>query len=264
MSSQPTRTFGDGTIEFGLTGDIASITLNRPHALNAVVPELVDGLCLALEEAIRAGAGAAVLRGNGRAFCAGHDLKQAEPDDPVELHARIERIQDVTRTVWRAPFPVIAMVHGYALGAGCEFALCSDLVIADDAAQFGFPEVGVGLSVTGGISQLLPMTVGLAVAKELVLLGDRFSAARARELGLINLVVSPEELAERTWEMARRLAARPRLASTLAKQALNKGAPGELSAAFEVEIGHAVTTQTSTDSRVAQAEFATRSGKEQG
>ena len=87
------------------------------------------------------------------------------------------------------PVPVIAAVHGYALGAGCEFALGCDLVVADETAQFGFPEVGVGLSVTGGISSLLPRAIGPARAKELLVLGERFGAGRAAELGLVNRVV---------------------------------------------------------------------------
>ncbi|WP_341539637.1 enoyl-CoA hydratase/isomerase family protein [Tamaricihabitans halophyticus] len=254
------QTFGNGTIEFDIDADIASITLNRPKSLNAVVPELVDGLCRAIDEAIRLGAGALVLGGHGRAFCAGHDLKQEEPTDPMRLHATVARIQDVTRAVRRAPFPVIAMVHGYALGAGCEFALCSDLVVAARSAEFGFPEVGVGLSVTGGISQLLPLTVGLAKAKELVLLGERFSAERAAQLGLINSVVPDDQLRESTWDWARRLADRPRLATTLAKHALDNGSPGDIAAAFEIELGHAVVTQRSRESQLAQAKFAARGG----
>ena len=95
------------------------------------------------------------------------------------------RIQEVTRLTRRFPGPVVAAVHGYALGAGCEFALACDVVVATEDAQFGFPEVGVGLSVTGGISRLLPMLVGWAKAKELLLLGDRVTGAEAAQIGLV-------------------------------------------------------------------------------
>lgn len=253
------KVFGHGTVQFEANDGVGTVSLNRPDALNAVVPELVDGLCEALEEGRRHELGALVLRGRGRAFCAGHDLKVDQTTaDLVELRGRVERIQDITRAVQRVPFPVLAMVHGYALGAGCEFALCSDLVIADDDAEFGFPEVGVGLSVTGGISQLLPMAVGLAVAKELVLLGERFSARRAHELGLVNHVVAPAALEDTAYSWARRLAARPRLAMQLAKTALNSSAPGDMAAAFEIELGHAIATQTSADAQTASSEFAQR------
>src|SRR5258708_36717881 len=97
----------------------------------------------------------------------------------AEDRRRIHRIQDVTRPVRQAPFPVIAAVHGHALGAGCEFALCCDLIVASMDATFGFPEVGVGLGVTGGISRLLPLTGGMPKAKELVPLGPRSTATQA-------------------------------------------------------------------------------------
>src|SRR5215471_20194463 len=180
---------GEPVVGYQVADGIAVVTLNRPHRLNAVVPELVEGLCAALSQARADQVGACVLTGAGRAFCSGYDLKQ-EPEliSENEDRRRLQRTQDVTRLVRQAPFPVIAAVHGYALGAGCEFALCSDLVVAASDAQFGFPEVSVGLGVTGGISRLLPLAVGMARAKELVLLGEDYSAAQALELGLINWV----------------------------------------------------------------------------
>jgi 2-(1,2-epoxy-1,2-dihydrophenyl)acetyl-CoA isomerase len=256
--SAPTE-FGHGTVQFETRGPVGTVWLNRPQALNAVVPELVDGLCESLGEAVRQELGAVVLRGRGRAFCAGFDLKVDQgTSDLGELGARIERIQDVTRAVQAAPFPVIAAVHGYAVGAGCEFALCSDLVVADTDAQFGFPEVGVGLSVTGGISQFLPMAVGHVVAKELILLGERFTSARAQQLGLINRVVEPSSLEAAAYEWAEALASRPRLALQLAKKVLDTNAPGDLTATFEVERGHAIATQMSSDAEKAHYEFSAR------
>src|SRR5690606_14179700 len=112
------------------------------------------------------------------------DLKQESNAD----HSTT-RTQDIMRLVRTSPAPVIAAVNGYAVGAGCEFALCSDLVVAGQTAKFGFPEVSVGLAVTGGISHVLPLAVGPAVAKELILLGEHFTAQRAMDLGLVNTVV---------------------------------------------------------------------------
>jgi enoyl-CoA hydratase/carnithine racemase len=165
------------TVDYTRDDDVAWIHLNRPHRLNAVVPALVDGLIDALERAAREGSRVVVLAGRGRSFCAGHDLKEPVPNETREqTAARVDRIQDVTRLMRDFPGIAIAAVHGHALGAGCEFALGCDLVLADETARFGFPEVGVGLSVTGGVSQLLPRAVGVARAKELLLLGEHLSA----------------------------------------------------------------------------------------
>jgi acyl-CoA synthetase (AMP-forming)/AMP-acid ligase II len=148
-------------VDYELDQSVARIFLNRPHRLNAVVPELTDALVAALGRAEADAARAVVLAGRGRAFCSGHDLKEPVPPETVlQTRRRVDGIQEVTRAIRRFPGPVIAAVHGYALGAGCEFALGCDLVVAAEDAQFGFPEVSVGLSVTGGISRLLPLLVG--------------------------------------------------------------------------------------------------------
>lgn len=231
------------TAEFTRDGAIGTIRLDRPHRLNAVNPQLVDDLLAAIAAAGRADVRAVVLTGNGRAFCSGHDLKQ-EPErlDPVTARARIDAIQDVTRSIRAAPFPVIAAVHGYALGAGCEFALSCDLVVADESAQFGFPEVSVGLSVTGGISRLLTLTVGPIKAKELVLLGGRFSAAEAAGMGLVTRVTPPGAHETTALELAAALAGSPPFALTLAKRLLDDGLDGTLEDAFGREVDGALRT----------------------
>ena len=243
-------------VEYVVEDGIAHIGLNRPERLNAVSLDLVEGLCGALEEAIRDEVGVAVLFGRGRAFCAGYDLKQ-EPNDAGYTSSRreVERIQDVTRLIRRAPFPVVAAVHGYALGAGCEFALCSDLVVAAEDTVFGFPEVGVGLSITGGISHILPLAVGIARAKELVFLGGRFGAVEARQLGLVNSVVARAELMDEALRLAQALAALPRKALGLAKIALDRGPQNDLSCALELETLHALETRGSTEATQAAASF---------
>jgi len=230
-------------VEYELAGAVAQIYLNRPHRLNAVVPELAAGLVAAFARAGQDGARAIVLAGRGRAFCSGHDLKEPLPPETVlATRLRVEQIQDVTRAIRRFPGPVIAAVHGYALGAGCEFALGCDLVVAAEDAQFGFPEVSVGLSVTGGISRLLPLLVGPVRAKELVLLGDRFSAARALELGLVNVVAAAGQHEQAAAEMAARLRDQPTLSLALAKQALDRGAECALEEAMAAEVDAAALT----------------------
>lgn len=235
-------------VEFEMRDNVGWIYLNRPHRLNAVTPELVEGLCNALERALQSEVRAVVISGRGRAFCAGHDLKSG--NEQVDSHRRdrqLERIQDVTRLVQTLPCPVIAAVHGYALGAGCEFALCADLIVADDEAIFGFPEVEVGLSVTGGISHILPIAVGKAKAKELLLLGEKFGASRAEQLGLVNWVVPQGELEEATAKLVNRLIARPRVAMQLAKTGIDRSSGEGIENAMEREIRYTAATMASTE-----------------
>ena len=230
-------------VDYELTETVARIYLNRPHRLNAVVPELTAGLVAALARAGDEGARVVVLAGRGRAFCSGHDLKeQLPPETVLATRLRVEQIQDVTRAIRRFPGPVVAAVHGYALGAGCEFALGCDLVVAAEDAQFGFPEVSVGLSVTGGISRLLPLLVGPVRAKELLLLGERFGAARALELGLVNRVAAAGEHEQVAGAIAARLRDQPPLALALAKQALDRGADCALEEAMAAEVDFAALT----------------------
>ena len=144
---------------------VVTLTLNRPARLNALNEELLQQLVASLR-AISESARAVVLRGNGRAFCAGYDLKEAaarpHPPTAEELRSLAELIQDVTRGLRTCPVPVIGVVHGYAVGAGCEFALICDLVLAGDGAKFSFPETAAGLVVTNGVTSTLPKTLGPA------------------------------------------------------------------------------------------------------
>src|ERR1700729_1154267 len=243
----------DVAVDYELTDSVARVYLNRPHRLNAVVPELTAGLVTSLNRARDDGARVVVLAGRGRAFCSGHDLKEQFPPETVlATRLRVEQIQDVTRAIRRFPGPVIAAVHGYALGAGCEFALGCDLVVAAEDAQFGFPEVSVGLSVTGGISRLLPLLVGPVRAKELLLVGERFGAARALELGLINQGASAGEHEQAAAALAARLRDQPPLAMALAKQALDRGSDCALEEALASEVDSAaltVATEAVSDAR---------------
>jgi 2-(1,2-epoxy-1,2-dihydrophenyl)acetyl-CoA isomerase len=239
---------GKATVDYEVEDGIARIYLNRPPRLNAVVPQLVEDICLVLDQAVSDEVGAVILAGRGRAFCVGHDLRHEEPPiTEAEERRRLQRIQDVTRKIRGAPCPVICAVHGYALGAGCEFALASDLIVAARDAQFGFPEVGVGRSITGGISRTLPITVGLARAKELVLLGQHFSAERAEQLGIINRIVEADALEDAALELAQTLRDSPRLALKLAKRALDRDAQSDIEATYELEVAHALIARRSED-----------------
>lgn len=243
-------------VDYSLHDGIAHIELDRPGRLNAVSANLVEEL-LAAQSRAAAEAAVVVLSGRGRAFCAGHDLKEPSPvETPVQTRVRLHRLQEVTRRVRAFPGMVIAAVHGYALGAGCEFALGCDLVVADETAQFGFPEVGVGLSVTGGISSLLPRAIGPARAKELLVLGERFGAGRAAELGLVNRVVPAGQHVDAALELARRVAERPPLSASLAKRVIDRSTESEVEAAMAAEVDHALLTALSGESETPRESFA--------
>lgn len=238
-------------VDYSLESGIARIHLNRPERLNAVVPALQAGLLGALRRAGADGARAVVLAGRGRAFCSGYDLKEPDSgEDTLQTAARLEQIQDITREVRRFPGVVIAAVHGYALGAGCEFALGCDLVVAAEDARFGFPEVGVGLSVTGGISKLLPLFVGPVRAKELLLLGERIDAATAHRIGLINRVVPSGQHEQVAGQLAATVAGRPAVATAIAKRVLDRGIDTTLEGSLATEVDHALITRTTNEAAV--------------
>ncbi|MEV6900829.1 enoyl-CoA hydratase/isomerase family protein [Amycolatopsis sp. NPDC051372] len=244
------------TVDLAVEGGIAHIRLNRPEQLNAVAPVLVDDFLTALDGVARSTAHVVLLSGNGRAFCAGHDLKEPTPEG--DSRARLDRLQDVTRKLRALPQPVIAAVHGYALGAGAEFALGCDLVLAADDAVFGFPEVSLGLSVTGAASRLLPLLVGPMRAKELLLLGERFDGLRAHDLGLVNAAVPAAELMTLALGWAEKIAHHPAEAATMAKRALDSGIDHALESALELEVSHALITEHSAAVRESTEAFRSR------
>lgn len=245
-------------VEYAVEDQVAWIHLNRPHRLNATNRDLIQALGEALSRSIAEQVRAVVLAGRGRSFCAGHDFKQqAESIPPDERRLDLERMQDVTRLIRRSPAPIIAAVQGFALGGGCEFALCSDLIVASENAVFGFPEVSVGLAVTGGISHLLPMTVGLPVAKQMLFTGEHVDARRALELGLINKVVPDENLEAEAAELARRIVEQPATAVGMAKRALDRGSQSTLEIAFAFESENGLALYNSPEAKARAEAFRT-------
>ena len=246
-------------VDYELRDGVARLHLNRPDRLNAVTSQLTEELIAGIRRARDEKALAIVLAGRGRAFCAGHDLKEPVPEETVlDTRRRVEWLQEVTRALQEYPGIAIAAVHGYALGAGCEFALACDLVVAGEDARFGFPEVGVGLSVTGGISALLPKIVGPYRAKELLVLGDRITAARAAEWGLVNHVAAEGTHEETAIDLALRVAARPPVATSLAKRVIDLGLAASVADAMATEVDHAVVTSRSGENAAPREAFATR------
>lgn len=188
------------------------VTLNRPARLNAVTPELVLDLTRELNRANRDDQiRAIVLTGAGRAFCSGDDLKEFESQlaGDTALPGFVDRIQDVTRAIVLGQKPVIGAIHGWAVGAGLEWVINCDFAIAAEGSRFFFPEVKLGLFVTGAVTALLPRLIGPQKARELIYFGERFDAAQALEWGLLWKVVPEAQLQSEAITLARRLAELP-------------------------------------------------------
>jgi enoyl-CoA hydratase/carnithine racemase len=244
-------------------GDVVHLTMNRPERLNALSSELVRRLGEELSR-IDDGTRAVVLRGNGRAFSAGHDLKDAAQEgerSDEELRESVERMQDVTRALRGCPAPVIGVVQGYAVGAGCEISLCCDLVVASEDAQFGFPETGVALIVTNGVTATLARSVGQVRAKEMILLGEFITAQQAHTMGLVNRVVPPDQLESTVDEWIARLRTRGALAVTLSKRLIDEGMAPDIETILDAESTASVKAEKSADASNAVRAFAERAAQ---
>jgi len=212
------------TVLYDLKDGIAIIRLNRPDVLNAQNRQLVSDFLTALKEAeVDTQVKVVIIKGEGRAFCSGDDLNEEMNFTMDQGFNVVEIMHDTTRTIMRMPKPVIAAVHGYALGAGCEWAMNCDIRIAAEGAKFGFPETSVGMAVTNAGTKLLPLLIGLGRAKELVFTGQRIDADKALDWGLVNKVVPLEELENTAIEMAKKMMQNSSLSIALSKKSLNQG-----------------------------------------
>jgi enoyl-CoA hydratase len=209
-------------------GPVRRFTLNRPDMLNALSSELVDTLSDALARAAtHDGVRVLILRGAGRAFSAGYDLKEeaeqhTEHGAPDEAGWREDLAESVARMLelFDLPKPVIAQVHGYCLGGGCDLMMMCDLAVASDDALFGEPEIRFG---SGVVTMVMPWLIGARNAKELLLTGDdRIPAERALRLGLVNRVVPADRLEDETLTLARKIAVLDPVAVSLTKRAVNR------------------------------------------
>jgi 2-(1,2-epoxy-1,2-dihydrophenyl)acetyl-CoA isomerase len=228
------------TVDFRISDRVAWITLNRPDALNAWIRQLGEDMLTALEHAAAdADVRAIVFTGAGRAFSSGADLKSGvdtQPDGGFN-------VQDVLRDVYNPLMlrirsvskPVVAAVNGPAVGIGCSLALACDLIVAAESAYFLLAFVNIGLTLDGGASLSLPLRVGQARAFEMGFLGERIPASRALEWGMVNRVVSDNELHDTVTELAGRLAAGPPGSYAAIKHSLNQGAWAGFADALELE-----------------------------
>jgi len=201
-------------------GRVGIAQLNRPQALNALNSDLMIELMDALELFdADAGIGCLVITGNERAFAAGADIKQMADATPVsQLDSPMIDQWDRLRKISK---PVIAAVSGYALGGGCELAMLCDMIVASETAQFGQPEINIGVIPGAGGTQRMTRAVGKALAMEIVLNGRFLTAAEALKHGLINRVVPVELYLQEAIKLAAEIAARAPVAVRMGKEAVN-------------------------------------------
>jgi len=217
--------------------EIGYVTLNRPHALNAYNTQMRDELYQVLE-AIRddPDVKVAIFKGaGGRAFCAGADLTEflTAPSPIIARQVRWER--DVWGLFLNITKPLIAALHGYVLGSGVEIALCCDIRVASEDAQFGTPEMGLGIIPAAGGSQTLPRVIGRAPALDVLLTGRWVKAEEAHRLKLVNQVVSRGDLLPAAERIANKIKLYNSMAISYAKQAITQGLDLSLERGLELE-----------------------------
>lgn len=230
-------------------GRVGLITLNRPKALNALNAQTMREVVAVAQAFDRdPGIGAILLTGSEKAFAAGADIKEMSSQEYADVYLSDWFAQWDEFT--RVRTPTIAAVSGYALGGGCELAMMCDLLIAADTAQFGQPEIDLGVLPGMGGSQRLTRAVGKAKAMDMVLTGRRMDAQEAERSGLVSRVVPVDELADSAFEIAETISTRSLVAALAAKEAVN--------VAFETTLAQGVLFER----RVFHAAFATEDQKE--
>jgi enoyl-CoA hydratase/carnithine racemase len=221
-------------VETSVEGHVALCRLNRPEARNALSPELMEELAGAVagfdaDPEIRC----IVIAGSDEVFAAGADIATLAER---EFH---EAVFHPAAAFWRrladCRTPMVAAVSGWALGGGCELALICDLIVASETAEFGQPEITLGIIPGGGGTQRLARAIGKQRAMELVLTGRRFDAAEAEEMGLVAAVTKKRDWLDAALDLARRIASRPPIATRLAKQAVLAAEEMGLAAGLEHE-----------------------------
>lgn len=235
------------TILYETGGGVANIRLNRPGSLNSLNRQLVEDLGSALKKAredpeIRC----VVLTGAGRGFCAGADLTEGAVENPGDISAVLrERYNPVIKTIQEIEKPVIAAVNGVAAGAGCNMALACDLVIAAESASFLQAFVKIGLVPDAGGSYFLPRLVGSKKAMEMMLLGEKISAAEALRLGMINRVVPDSDFEAEAGKLAATISSGPRCQGMIKKM---------LSMSSEMDLGDCLNMEAEFQAKAAATE----------
>lgn len=219
-------------------GHVATITINRPKALNALSTAVLTDLNAALDEvAADQDVYALIITGAGeKSFVAGADIAEMK-DKSVEEAVEYGKFGNaVFRKIETFRCPVIAAVNGFALGGGCELAMSCDIRVASENAVFGQPEVGLGITPGFGGTQRLARLVGAGIAKEMIYTARNIKADRAAQIGLVNKVVAAEELSATVMKMAQGIAKNAPIAVAYAKKAINNGLQTDIDSGIAIEV----------------------------
>ncbi len=226
-------------LTFDVESRIATLTVNRPDKLNALNDATIAELGQAIDEArSREDVAGIIVTGAGRAFVAGADISELASQTPTIAKARAQNGQNIFRRFETSPKPVIAAVNGFALGGGCELALACHIRIASDKAKFGQPEVKLGTCPGYGGTQRLARLIGKGRAIQLLTTAEMIDAAEAYRIGLVNKVVSPEELMKTAVEMMQAILANGPLAVSLCIEAVDRGLEMSLEEGLVLEANH--------------------------
>ncbi|MEL6698224.1 MAG: enoyl-CoA hydratase-related protein [Bacteroidota bacterium] len=224
------------TLKFEVNKHIATITLNRPDTYNAFNEEMSKEFLHALKACRKdKGVRVIVLTGEGKAFCSGQDLKDAQGKKRSLGESVDKRYNPMIRLVRGIEKPFVCRLNGVAAGAGASLALACDYVVASEKVKMVWAFVNIGLVLDSGSSWFLPRLVGHRKAFELATLGEKITAAQALEMGLVNEVVAPEDLDARVEEIAGKYAASAPRALALMKRMLNRSFESSLDQMLEVE-----------------------------
>ena len=212
------------TVLISVEDAVCTVTLNRPERLNALNSKMLEELYPALDAANNNDeVGAIVLRGAGTSFCSGDDLKEfdAQSASQEQTNEFVESIQNITRQLVLGDKIVIGAIHGWAVGGGLEWAINCDLAVFAESTCCFFPELKWGMFPTGGVTSLLPKMIGFAKTKQLMLLGEKFTAKDALQMGIAWKVVPDEAVFSVAHKTAKYIASLPRSAVHDLKKVLN-------------------------------------------
>jgi enoyl-CoA hydratase len=244
-------------IIYELKEGIATITFNRPKALNALNAALLEELshaldAIAADEDVRV----LILTGAGdKSFVAGADITELATFNPLQAKNFASKGHAIINQLQLLPIAVIAAVNGFALGGGTEIAIACDFIYASENAKFGQPEINLGIIPGFGGTQRLPRLVGTNVAKELIFTGKMITAAEALHIGLVNKVLPAEHLKEEVLKIAKEIAAKGRVSLRGAKQAINRGMNVDLATGCNIEIDAFALCMASPDAKEGTSAF---------
>ena len=235
---------------------VATITISRPNALNALSVSVCEQLTETMQTIIAdETVHAVIIQGEGENFIAGADIGSMVTANVLEAEAYARLVGCCLQTVSECPVPVIASIRGYALGGGMELALACDLRLAGESAKFGFPEINLGIIPGAGGTQRLPRVTGTAKAMELILLGQIIDAQTAFSMGLLNAVYLDDILAAKTTELAAKIAAKPLQAVKKVKQAVQAALDLDIRHGLAYEIGCLTPLFSTFDQKEGMAAF---------